>query len=117
LLPRPNPRSDSSDLRINGVDLVGVILRARIQERRHQTNMKKNSKTHNLVNTVQIVGYPVLPVTPEAKDGIVYSAPGWDTKFLRILKMASQFRTGYDGQLRFRISRQIWVCKGVRSWN
>jgi len=67
-----------SDLRINGADLTGVILRAKIVEKRHLINMRRNSKTYNLVSLVQINGFRVLPVTQEARDGIVYSAHGWD---------------------------------------
>jgi hypothetical protein len=41
-----DPKAESSDLRINGADLIGAILRARIQERRHLTDMslKKTKK-------------------------------------------------------------------------
>jgi len=42
--------------------------------------MRRNSKMCNLVSSVQISGFPVHQGTQEAKDGIVYSAPGWDIK-------------------------------------
>jgi hypothetical protein len=45
-LPRHDPKSDSSVLRINGVDLTGVISRAKIIEKRHlmDMNMKRNQE-------------------------------------------------------------------------
>ncbi|MGB7632690.1 MAG: hypothetical protein WBL68_03110 [Nitrososphaeraceae archaeon] len=52
-MPRHNPKSDSSDLRINGADLTGVILRAKTTEKRHRINMRRNSKMYSLVSTVQ----------------------------------------------------------------
>jgi hypothetical protein len=67
-----------------GVDQINAILRAKTAEKRHRINMKRNSKMCNLVSSVQISGFPVHQGTQEAKDGIVYSAPGWDIAYQRI---------------------------------
>ncbi len=43
----------------------------------------------NIVSSVQISGFPVHQGTQEAKDGIVYSAPGWDIAYQRIQRTAN----------------------------
>ena len=95
------------NLRINGADLIGVILRAKTTEKRHRINMRRNSKMYSLVSMVQIVGYHVLQVIQEARDGTVYSVHGWDTAYQRIQRTAKQFKTGYDGQLPSRTFKPI----------
>jgi hypothetical protein len=90
--------SDLSNLRISMDDLTDVILRAKTIEKRHLINMRRNSKTSNLVSSVQINGSLVLLVIQEAKVGIVYSAPGWDTRLQTILGTAKPFKINCSGR-------------------
>ena len=90
--------SDLSNLQISMDDLTDVILRAKTIEKRHLINMRRNSKTYNLVSIVQMNGFLVPVVIQEVKDGIVYSVHGWAIKLQIILEMAKPFKINYFGR-------------------